>query len=132
GLRRYEISNFARPGRESRHNLKYWRLEPYTGYGADAHSFDGRMRRRNVESPRDYAGRADPLADTTPAGAQEERFFLGLRLDEGVRPLPAEWRRFEAPIRRFVEAGLLESAGGSLRLTGRGVLLSNEVFQEFL
>ena len=51
---------------------------------------------------------------------------------EGIRPEPEEWRRFEEPIRRFVGAGLLETEGGVLRLTGRGVLFSNEVFQEFL
>ena len=51
---------------------------------------------------------------------------------EGVRPTDEEWRRFERPIRRFVDAGLLEASGGAIRLTGRGVLLSNEVFQEFL
>jgi coproporphyrinogen III oxidase-like Fe-S oxidoreductase len=51
---------------------------------------------------------------------------------EGIRPEPEEWRRFAEPIRRFVEAGLLETKGGVLRLTGRGVLLSNEVFQEFI
>ena len=51
GFEHYEISNFARPGFESLHNLKYWRLEPYTGFGADAHSFDGDMRRQNVEAP---------------------------------------------------------------------------------
>ena len=55
---RYEISNFARPGFESRHNLKYWRLEPYVGFGADAHSFDGATRWQNVESPADYVARS--------------------------------------------------------------------------
>ena len=130
GIPRYEISNFARPGSESLHNLKYWRLEPYVGFGGDAHSFDGRTRRQNPESPREYvAGRA---SESTPAHPDEERFYVGLRLAEGVRPAPSEWQRFAAPIQRFLDAGLLETEDGILRLTGRGVLLSNEVFQEFL
>jgi oxygen-independent coproporphyrinogen III oxidase len=130
GIRRYEISNFARPGFESLHNLKYWKLEPYAGFGADAHSFDGRVRRQNAETLSDYLeGRP---AAFTPAHPEEERFFVGLRLMSGVRPKPEEWQRFRAPIRRFVDEGLLESEDGLLRLTGRGVLLSNEVFQEFI
>ncbi len=130
GIHRYEISNFARPGFESLHNLKYWRLEPYVGFGADAHSFDGRMRRNNPETPADYvAGRR---AEDTEAHPEEERFFLGLRLTSGVRLKPEDWQRFGEPIRRFVAAGLLEAGGETLKLTRRGVLLSNEVFQEFL
>src|SRR5262249_56365098 len=54
GIARYEISNFARPGYESRHNLKYWRLDPYVGFGADAHSFDGVTRSQNGETVDDY------------------------------------------------------------------------------
>ena len=50
GIARYEISNFARPGCESRHNLKYWKLEPYVGFGADAHSFDGRDAQAGTRS----------------------------------------------------------------------------------
>lgn len=131
GLRRYEISNFARPGHESRHNLKYWKLEPYVGFGADAHSFDGRLRRHNPESVADY------LRDPTPsepvaARLEEERFFVGLRLTEGVRPSPEDWRRWHAPIDRFLREGLLENEHGILRLTNRGILISNEVFQEFI
>ena len=130
GIARYEISNFARPGFESRHNLKYWRLEPYAGFGADAHSFDGHLRWHNAETVREYLeGR--PVA-STPARLDEERFFVGLRLTEGIEPEPAEWRRYETTIRRFLDDGLLESDGGRLRLSGRGILLSNEVFQEFL
>jgi len=134
GVPRYEISNFARPGRESIHNLKYWRREPYVGFGADAHSFDGVVRRQNAESPQDYVvRRGSPSIEEQPARPDEERFFLGLRLDAGVRPTAGEWRRFEQPIARMIEAGLLETAGdGALRLTRRGVLLSNEVFREFL
>jgi oxygen-independent coproporphyrinogen-3 oxidase len=130
GIERYEISNFARPGHESRHNLKYWRLEPYVGFGADAHSFDGRTRRRNAETVAEYLARSG--GGQEEARLDEERFFVGLRLMEGIRPDAGERRRFERPIRRFVDAGLLEERGGALRLTARGVLVSNEIFQEFL
>ena len=64
GIPRYEISNFARPGRESRHNLKYWTLEPYVGFGADAHSFDGRARWQNPETVEEYL--AQPRAAPGP------------------------------------------------------------------
>lgn len=130
GIRRYEISNFARPGYESRHNLKYWRLEPYVGFGADAHSFDGRWRRQNPESVAEYLAAAPAVVE--PAHPEEERFFVGLRLEEGVRLAPEEFDRYREPIGRFVEQGLVEHRGGVLRLTNRGILLSNEVFQEFL
>jgi oxygen-independent coproporphyrinogen-3 oxidase len=130
GIPRYEISNFAHPGCESRHNLKYWKLEPYVGFGAGAHSFDGRVRRENQEDLADYiSGRPAETVDAHPA---EERFFVGLRLAEGIRCEPAELARWREPIDRFVREGLLESDNGILRLTDRGVLLSNEVFQEFI
>ena len=57
---------------------------------------------------------------------------MGLRLTAGIRPAPGEWLRFARPIRRFLDAGLLETEGGVIRLTSRGVLFSNEVFQEFI
>jgi oxygen-independent coproporphyrinogen-3 oxidase len=131
GWLRYEISNFARPGCESRHNLKYWLLEPYVGFGAGAHSFDGRLRSENPGSVADYLGAARPPAPVA-ANLAQERFFVGLRLAAGVRPDPAEWLRWRAPIERFVRQGLLESDNGILRLTNRGILVSNEVFQEFI
>ena len=130
GIERYEISNFARPGFESRHNLKYWKLEPYAGFGADAHSFDGQVRHQNPESVEDYlAGKSD-VEDVL--SLSDERFFIGLRLSAGIRPEPEDWLRFDVPIHRFLDAGLLETDGTTLRLTNRGVMLSNEVFQEFL
>ncbi|HSW48576.1 MAG TPA: coproporphyrinogen-III oxidase family protein [Bryobacteraceae bacterium] len=136
GLPRYEISNFARPGRESRHNLKYWRLEPYAGFGADAHSFDGATRSQNVESPVEYVARfkngVSAQETATPARLDQERFYVGLRLMDGLRPTAEEWRRFGGRIQRLAGAGLLQSDGERLRLTGRGVLLSNEVFREFI
>jgi oxygen-independent coproporphyrinogen-3 oxidase len=136
GISRYEISNFARPGFESQHNLKYWRLEPYVGFGADAHSFDGRERWQNIESPSDYVARIEAgessRVETTASNPAEERFFVGLRLADGIQPEPDDWRRFDQPIQRFIDEGLLARDGATLRLTDRGVLLSNEVFAEFL
>jgi oxygen-independent coproporphyrinogen-3 oxidase len=134
GIHRYEISNFARPGFESLHNLKYWQLQPYIGFGSDAHSFDGALRWQNAESPEEYVSGAgdSPAKPAHAANLTEEKFFVGLRLSGGIRPSPDEWRTFETPIRRFVNEGLLESQGDTLRLTSRGIMLSNEVFQEFL
>ena len=136
GIERYEISNFARSGFQSLHNLKYWRLEPYAGFGADAHSFDGITRVENVESAQEYVdcfrvGRSPNAAHST-SNASEERFFVGLRLTDGICPQPEEWRRFAQPIQRFIGQGLLAKDGERLRLTDRGVLLSNEVFSEFI
>jgi len=136
GILRYEISNFARPGFESSHNLKYWRLEPYAGFGADAHSFDGSLRHQNVEQASDYVARwergASPTLSSTPANGAEEKFFVGLRLTEGVRPDASEWKKYEKPIGDFIAGGMLARDGDILRLTERGVLFSNEVFEEFI
>jgi oxygen-independent coproporphyrinogen-3 oxidase len=130
GLARYEISNFARPGEESRHNLKYWRLEPYAGFGADAHSFDGAVRRANAATPAGYV--QNPAVEETVAKLDEERFFVGLRLTAGIRPRAEEWTRWAEPIQRLIRDGLVESDGETLRLTRTGLLVSNEVFQEFI
>jgi oxygen-independent coproporphyrinogen-3 oxidase len=129
GINRYEISNFACPGFESRHNLKYWRREPYLGFGADAHSFDGESRWQNPESASEYVARGHGLRATLPADPVAERFFLGLRLTEGIE---GPWEPFPEAIRQFINDGLLEQSGTRVRLTPRGVMLSNEVFQEFV
>ncbi|MBI3668015.1 MAG: radical SAM family heme chaperone HemW [Acidobacteria bacterium] len=139
GLRRYEISNFARPGFESRHNLKYWRREPYRGFGADAHSFDGRRRWWNVETAAEYVERfrggrspVESSGELSPRQSMEEHFFVGLRQAEGIEPAEEEWETFAEPIRRLADDGLLERGGGRLRLTDRGTMVSNLVFQEFI
>ncbi|HEY7338645.1 MAG TPA: radical SAM family heme chaperone HemW [Bryobacteraceae bacterium] len=132
GIHRYEISNFARPGFESRHNLKYWRREPYLGFGADAHSFDGASRWQNAETASEYVERLtaglSPVVARAPADSSED-FFLGLRLDEGI---DADWSPYRESVEKLAEEGLLEARGRRLRLTPRGVLLSNEVFAEFI
>jgi oxygen-independent coproporphyrinogen-3 oxidase len=135
GYRHYEISNWARPGHESRHNLAYWQRLPYEAVGPGAHAFDGRVRRWNdaafdawADALRD--GRLPPGGAETvdDRGAEAERLILGLRLDDGVIPRPTR----PPGLTWGLETGLLEPAGDRLRLTRRGRLLSNEVFTRLL
>jgi oxygen-independent coproporphyrinogen-3 oxidase len=130
GYHHYEISNYAHPGFESRHNLKYWLLEPYVGFGLDAHSFDGQQRSSNADTFPAYCKAEKP--PQTISDAAEEHFFVGLRLLDGIEPTPTEWQRFAKPIEKWERAGMLERAGTRLRLTAPAVLVSNEIFQEFL
>jgi oxygen-independent coproporphyrinogen-3 oxidase len=129
-IRRYEISNFAQPGAESLHNLKYWQLAPYLGFGADAHSYNGTRRWQNPESVEAYLACLSP-ALTEPADPSEH-FWVGLRLMNGIQPSPEEWQTHQTPISLLVHQGLLEQSGPMLRLTPRGIMLSNEVFERFL
>lgn len=144
GFLQYEISNFARPGMESRHNLKYWTCEEYLGFGPAAHSFYG--RRRFCHPPdldRYCAGgwREPQITDTYAAGAcpsLEERILLGLRLSRGIPlswldELPAEAvRGFRQTASRFQTAGLAAISSGRLALTRRGFLVSNQLLSELL
>ncbi|MDE3180133.1 MAG: radical SAM family heme chaperone HemW [Acidobacteriota bacterium] len=146
GYEHYEISNFARPGFESAHNLKYWRRDPYLGLGAGAHSFDGRVRWANDADPASYCARLNrgelPVADSRPldvAAEMEEYFFLGLREIKGVSLEHARrmWRTppldvWKESARRLQEEGFLREQGGRLMLTERAYLVSNEVFEQFL
>jgi oxygen-independent coproporphyrinogen-3 oxidase len=138
GIERYEISNFAHSGSESLHNLKYWKREPYVGFGADAHSFDGTTRRQNVETVQAYVERTarheTVEVESTVPDPNEEKFFVGLRLTEGVHADESDWERHGQLFERFLGGGILERTGvnGNLRLTPRGIMVSNEVFEEFL
>ncbi len=130
GYHHYEISNYAQPGFESRHNLKYWLLEPYIGLGLDAHSFDGQRRWGNADTFDRYFSGEKP--GSTTSNPSEEHFFVGLRLLDGIEPTAEEWQFFATPIEKWERAGMLERAGPRLRLTPQAVLVSNEIFQEFL
>ena len=150
GITQYEISNFARPGWESRHNLKYWLREPYFGFGADAHSMLHStetsvrdVRFATTEDLNDYERVADhyaaPAQRLTDRDVLEEAMIVGLRLNRGVRldALAREYREnprvvFAEHIEELESAGLLVSTGDRLTLTSRGRLLSNEVFERFL
>ena len=132
GIARYEISNFALDGFQSRHNLKYWQLEPYVGFGLDAHSHVNGRRFSSSDVMTEYL--ANPLFRATDNAtiAAEEHFFVGLRLDAGIEPTPEEWLRFAAPIDKWASAGLLIRESNRLRLSPGGVLVSNEIFADFL
>jgi oxygen-independent coproporphyrinogen III oxidase len=146
GLYQYEISNFARPGAESRHNLRYWRREPYLGVGLDAHSMlrrvDGDvMRFGNTDDFADYLnGELEAEVETVDRTAQlEEAWFLGLRLVEGVSlaALRAEFgnkavAECDGVLVELVADGLLTREEQRVALTTRGRMLSNEVFGRFL
>ena len=132
GIHRYEISNFARPGLESHHNLKYWRRDPYMGFGADAHSFDGEWRWQNPESIEEYVRGSKPeriASPIPPANISSSAFACS----KGITSVnPGDWSAFRPAIERLIRDGLLEADETALRLTARGVLLSNEVFAEFV
>jgi len=139
GYEQYEISNFSKPGFESRHNTKYWRLDPVFGFGVSAHSFDGRERYSNERDTARYvemierAGSAEIYREEVDLAS--EYAFLGLRLNEGITLDDYEdrfGRRLETKISELAENGLLELSEGSLRLTRKGMLFSNEVFAEFV
>lgn len=158
GLRHYEISNWAIPGRESRHNLLYWRNRPFLGVGPGAHSYLDGHRFHNIRSPREYIrrmGPGEPSRESTGRPFESvpvveaaepvdrrlemaETMMMGLRLDTGVDAAMFEARFGEPPayvygevIDELSDDGLLETAGGSLVLTPRGRLLGNEVFSRF-
>ena len=152
GLQRYEISNYARPGARSRHNVNYWRGGDYLGLGAGAHSYirrDGKplfgKRWSNEKNPARYmalvreSGRAtvdqEEIDQTRAAG---EFMFMGLRMTEGVSPEVFSSRfghppcTFYPQIKHWVEGDLMEEKNGYLRLTERGLLLANSIFVEFM
>ncbi len=146
GYDQYEISNFALAGRRSRHNLKYWKREPVLGFGVGSHSYDGAARYANYSRMSEYLRSVEERGTAVEwrrvVQAQEnleETLFLGLRLNEGL-----DWRRlrfefgetatapFDATLRQMSERGLLDWRDSVVRLTPEGMLLSNEVFSEFV
>lgn len=144
GYRGYEISNWARPGHESRHNLAYWRRASYEAVGPGAHAFDGVTRRWNAARLDAYLAALVPGSGRTPvlppggseavdaAGAAAETVILALRLDDGIARSEAETGPLAPHVAWAIDAGILEpddrTGYDRLRLTTRGRLLSNELF----
>jgi oxygen-independent coproporphyrinogen-3 oxidase len=142
GYHHYEISNWAKPGFESRHNLKYWRRQPYLGFGAGAHSFSGTERWANAHDAAAYvsalgSGRlpTEQLEKVTAEQALEEELFLGLRQLDGIDVSRIE-REYEVSLAERFEplasAGLVERDGDVVRLAPARLSISNEVFVELL
>ncbi len=146
GYEQYEISNVAQPGRRSRHNMKYWTDGEWVGFGCGAHSTVGHVRWNNVASTVEYLACIEsgtsPVAGRRPLLPREqveEALFMGLRLLDGVSTARIRdeygidvWETWGRELEPYVDAGLLVHAGGRLRLTREGMLLSNEVMTAFL
>lgn len=139
GFSQYEVSNFAKDGFAGRHNLKYWRCEPYLGFGPAAHSFYGGRRFYHSPSLKDFLLNKPPVPDGT-GGDREEFALLRLRLTEGLSD--EIWQeRFHEPIpdkllsraRRFEKPGLIRFSGErSFSLTKQGFLVSNRLLAELM
>jgi oxygen-independent coproporphyrinogen-3 oxidase len=146
GYEQYEISNVARSGRASRHNLKYWSDGEWIGFGCGAHSTRDGVRWKNMSSTEEYvrtiARGGSPASERRPLTPEErlgDALFTGLRLTGGVdiaqvgaRYGVDVWQRYGAELERFVEPGLLEIRNNRLRLTRRGMLLAHEVMTVFV
>jgi oxygen-independent coproporphyrinogen-3 oxidase len=146
GFEHYEISNWARPGRQAVHNTKYWRRAPTLGLGVSAHEFWNGRRRSNVAALEAYIRRLErgerPVAVdrvTSPEEDCAESIMLGLRLSQGVARSEIEgWiarrgdSRLAADYAGWWERGLLRPLGERLALTERGYLLSNEILCRFV
>ena len=142
GYEHYEISNWALSGMRSRHNLKYWQRQPYLGFGAGAHSFDGVKRWSNVHDSAQYVSciqqgtsPREQIETVTSAQALEEELFLGLRQLEGIdlERIERDYHvNLQTRIAPLAQQGLLELNGKRLRLAADRLTVSNEVFVELL
>lgn len=142
GFEHYEISNFAKKGCESRHNLAYWRNQEYFGFGAGAHGYVNGVRYSNKPNLEEYiANPLQPASQNTLSNKEiiEEGIFLGLRLAKGIDI--AQFRgeygidipsKYASVIEKYVSCGLMEFKNGMLRLTINGMLVSNTIMAEFL
>lgn len=119
GFTQYEISNFAKPGFESRHNLKYWLLDDYLGIGKTAHSL--------WQGKRFFYDENMQIINDGYGGGDEEKIMLGLRLNKGV-----DASLIKADCSSFIKAGLMSESKGRLSLTAKGMLVSNSIISQLM
>ena len=146
GYAQYEISNVAKPGRRSRHNLKYWVDGEWLGFGCGAHSTRGGVRWKNTSATQEYIDQVAQggalqvdIRHLTPDERLGDAMFTGLRLVDGIDVNAIQsrygvdvWRRFGADLEPFLEAGCLRRVGSRLSLTRQGMLLAHEVMSVFV
>jgi len=142
GFEHYEISNFARPGFESRHNLAYWKNKEYFGFGVAAHGYVNRVRYENSIDLQSYINNPiekESKKELNPREIIEEAIFMGLRLRKGIEFSEFEKNysvnlreKYREVIEKHVNRGLVNFDDRQLRLTEKGILLSNDVFADFL
>ena len=136
GYKKYEISNFAKDGMESRHNLKYWRRQDYLGLGLAAHSCIGNVRFSNTCDIEKYLlkERLDTREEISDHDALCEKIMLGMRLCEGVdlSALNSDCRVYEKKLEAFSSSGHIKSNGNSLSFTDEGMYVSNYILSEVL
>ena len=154
GFARYEISNYAKQGQQSQHNIVYWQYHPYLGFGVAACGFDGGTRRTAAESVQEYVEQAGQLTpenwrmsslytvEELDASLQLEEFmFMGLRRSAGAQLAEARTRfgvdvlqRFGKDLQRFIDGGFVEYDAQSevLRLTEKGMAVGNQIFDVFV
>jgi oxygen-independent coproporphyrinogen-3 oxidase len=146
GLRQYEISNVARQGHRSRHNVKYWQAGEWFGFGCGAHSTAGGVRWKNVASTEEYvaqvtSGRSPGLDREVlmPEAQREEALFMGLRMTDGIDSAAFAgrfgldpWERYREALEPFVEGGHVWHRDGQFGLTRTGMLVANSVLAIFV
>ena len=146
GYKRYEISNFAKKGFESRHNSLYWRTDEYIGFGLGAHSyFNGERYHNTADMERyialseDHESIKEDVEKLTKEDKISEFMFMGLRMDEGVKKSVFK-ERFDVDMNdiyseiiiKYKDMGMIEDMGDSIHLTDKGIDVSNVIFSEFL
>ncbi|MBI4456433.1 MAG: radical SAM family heme chaperone HemW [Acidobacteria bacterium] len=144
GLAQYEISNFARDGFQSRHNLKYWTRQPYMGFGLGSHSFDGIRRWKNTRSLSGYLAGVESGSSAraeeriiSEMEAEREQFFLGMRLRQGISEAVLDAfvqrnRLLQQRWQSFLDQGWVERMSGHYRFTTAGYLVSNTILSELM
>ena len=139
GYHHYEISNFALPGREAKHNTHYWHNGEYLGLGSGAASYLGGVRSQNTDDVADFITRINegksPIVYSEKLEGKEhegENLMLGLRLLDGIELTPLQEQLFGKDIEKHIQSGLLERVEKKVKLTLEGLFLANEVFCSFV
>ncbi len=132
GFNRYEISNFAKPGFESRHNIHYWHCDEYVGLGAGAHSYLYGKRYNNILSPWEYISRTDIKENVlvlTELDKKTEKLIMGMRLSEGISE---EYAENKTVMEKYIQFGYIIRENGKIHFTDKGFDVSNYILSDII